>query len=84
MKMKNNEDPELFINTLEKLDRRMNEDFNMKILYEDIINKRLRSTIRLTSSSDGLRKVVTLDNLKEQLRSKFQQMIKNKSRPIRH
>ena len=42
MKMKTHEDPELFINTLEKLSRRMNEDFNMKILDEDII---IRSSI---------------------------------------
>ena len=46
MKMKNNEDPELFINTLEKLDRRMNEYFNMKILDEDIITKVLNTLPR--------------------------------------
>ena len=46
MKMKSNEDPELFINTLEKLSRRMNEDFNMKILYEDIITKVLNTLPR--------------------------------------
>ena len=46
MKMKNNEDPELFINTLEKLARRMNEDFNMKILDEDIITKVLNTLPR--------------------------------------
>ena len=46
LKMKNNEDPELFINTLEKLSRRMNEDFNMKILDEDIINKVLNTLPR--------------------------------------
>ena len=44
--MKNNEDPELFINTLEKLDRRMKEDFNMKILDEDIITKVLNTLPR--------------------------------------
>ena len=32
MNMKHLEDPEIFINTLYKLDRRFNEDFNMKIL----------------------------------------------------
>ena len=46
MKMKRNEDPELFINTLEKLSRRMNEDFNMKILDEDIITKVLNTLPR--------------------------------------
>ena len=39
MKMKTHEDPELFINTLEKLSRRMNEDFDMTIIDEDIITK---------------------------------------------
>ena len=34
MNMRNNEEPELFINTLDKLERRMNEDFNMNILDE--------------------------------------------------
>ena len=43
MKMKINEDPELFINTLEKLSRRMNEDFNRKILDEDTITKVLNT-----------------------------------------
>ena len=46
MNMKSNEDPELFINTLEKLSRRMNEDFNMKILDEDIINNVLNTLPR--------------------------------------
>ena len=46
MKLKNNEDPDLFINTLEKLVRRMNEDFNMKILDEDIITKVLNTLPR--------------------------------------
>ena len=46
LKMKNNEDPELFINTLEKLSRRMKEDFNMKIIDEDIINKVLNTLPR--------------------------------------
>ena len=41
--MRNSEDPELFINTLEKLSRRMNEDFNTKIIDEDIITKVLRT-----------------------------------------
>ena len=44
--MKNNEYPELFINTLEKLSRIMNEDFNMKILNEDIITKFLNTLPR--------------------------------------
>ena len=39
LKMRNNEDRELFINTLEKLSRMMNEDFKMKILDKDIITK---------------------------------------------
>ena len=46
MKMKSNEDPELFINTLEKLSRRMNDDFDMKILDEDIITKVLNTLPR--------------------------------------
>ena len=46
LKVKNNEDPELFINTLEKLSRRMNEDFNMNILDEDIITKVLNTIER--------------------------------------
>ena len=46
MKMKNNEDPELFINTLEKLSRRMKEDFNVNILDEDIITKVLNTLPR--------------------------------------
>ena len=46
MKMKINEDPDLFINTLEKISRRMNEDFNMNILDEDIITKVLNTLPR--------------------------------------
>ena len=44
--MKNNEDPKLFINTLEKLSRRMNKDFEMKILDKYIINKVLNTLPR--------------------------------------
>ena len=44
--MSNNEYPEFFINSLEKLSRRMNEDFNMKILDEDIITKVLNTLPR--------------------------------------
>ena len=89
--MKNNEDPEVFINTLEKLERRMNEDFDMKIIDEDIITKVLNTLPReYEELVDSLQvqmdteKGVTLDNLKEQLRSKFQLMKKNESRPRRH
>ena len=85
MKMKTQEDPELFINTLEKLARRMNEDFDMKIIDEDIITKVLNTLPReYEALVDSLQvqmdteKGVTLDNLKEQLRSKFQQMRKMK------
>ena len=46
MKMKSHKDPELFINTLEKLARRMNEDFDMKIIDEDIITKVLNTLPR--------------------------------------
>ena len=46
MKMKNNEDPEMFINTMEKLSRRINKDFNMKILDEYIITKVLNTLPR--------------------------------------
>ena len=46
MKMKTHEDPELFINTLEKLSRSMKEDFYMKTLDEDIINKVLKTLPR--------------------------------------
>ena len=46
MKMKSNKDPDLFINTLEKLARRMNEDFDMKIIEEDIIKKVLNTLPR--------------------------------------
>ena len=46
MKMKSNEDPELFINTLEKRARRMKEDFDMKILDEDISTKVLNTLSR--------------------------------------
>ena len=46
MKMKTHEDPELFINTLEKFSRRMNEDFDMKIIDEDIITKVLNTLPR--------------------------------------
>lgn len=44
--MKKNEDPDIFINTLEKFYRIMVKDFNMKILYEDIINKVLNKLPR--------------------------------------
>ena len=81
MKMKTHEDPELFINTLEKLARRMNEDFDMKIIDEDIITKILNTLTReYETLVDSLQvqmdteKGVTLENLKEQLRSKFQRM----------
>ena len=46
MTMKNNEDPEIFINTLEKLSRRMNEDFRMNIQDKDIITKVLNTFLR--------------------------------------
>ena len=82
--MRKNEDPELFINTLEKLSIRMNEDFNMKILDEDIITKVLNTLPReYEALVDSIQvqmyteKVVTLDNLKEKLRSKFKRMKKN-------
>ena len=91
LRMKNNEDPELFINTLEKLSRRMNEDFNMNILDEDIITKVLNTLPRdYEALVDSLQvqmdseKGDTLDNLKEQLRSKYQQMKKNESSSRRH
>ena len=91
MKMKTHEDPELFINTLEKLSRRMNEDFDMKIIDEDIITKVLNTLPReYEALVDSLQvqmdteKGVTLDNLKEQLRSKFQRMKKNEPRTRRH
>ena len=82
--MKNNEEPEFFINTLEKLSRRMKEDFNMKILDEDIITKVLNTLPRVYESlvyslqvQMDSEKGVTLDNLKEQLMSKYQLMNKN-------
>ena len=85
--MKSNEYPDLFINTLEKLSRRMNEDFNMKILDKDIITKVLNTLPRdYEALVDSLQvqmdseKGVTLDNLKEQLRLKLQRMKKNESR----
>ena len=89
--MRNNEDPELFINNLEKLSRRMKEDFNMNILYKDIITKVLNTLTRdyealvyyLQVQMDS-EKGVTLDNLKEQLRSKFQMMKNNESRSRRN
>ena len=91
MKMKTHEDPELFINTLEKLARRMNEDFDMKIIDEDIITKVLNTLPReYEALVDSLQvqmdteKGVTLDNLKEQLRSKFQRMKKSETRNRRH
>ena len=59
MKMKTQEDPELFINTLEKLSRRMNEDFDMKIIDEDIITKVLNTLPREYES--------LLDSLKVQM-----------------
>ena len=69
--MRNNEDPELFINTLEKLARRMNEDFKMNIIDEEIINKVLNTLPRdYEDLVDSLQvqmdseKGVTLDNLK--------------------
>ena len=91
LKMKNNEDPELFINTLEILSRRMNEYFKMKIPEEDIITKVLNTLSRdykalvysLQVQMDS-EKGVTLDNLKEQLRSKYQRMKKNESRSRRN
>ena len=46
MMMKSHEYPELFINTLDKLKRRMNEDFDMKIIYEDIITKAINTLPR--------------------------------------
>ena len=46
MKMKTQEDPEVFINTLEKLSRRMNEYLDMKIIDEDIITKVLNKLPR--------------------------------------
>ena len=91
MKMKTHEDPEIFINTLEKLERRMNEDFDMKIIDKDIIKKVLNTLPReYEALVDSLQvqmdteKGVTLDNLKEQLRSKFQRMKKNEPRTRRH
>ena len=81
MKMKSHEDPELFINTMEKLSRRMNEDFNMKILEEDIITKALntlprdyKSLVYSLQVQMVSEKGVTLDNIKEQLRLKYQRM----------
>ena len=46
MKISNNEGTELFINTMEKLSRRMKEDFNGKIFEKDIINKVLNTLKR--------------------------------------
>ena len=91
MKMKSHKDPDLFINTLDKLSRRMNEDFDMKIIDEDIITKVLNTLPReYEALVDSLQvqmdteKGVTLDNLKEQLRSKFQRMKKSYIRNRRH
>ena len=85
LKMRNNEDPELFINTLEKLERRMNKDINMNILDEDIITKVLNTLPREYESlvyslqvQMENEKGLSLENFKEQLRSKFQRMRKNK------
>ena len=46
MKMKSHKEPDLFINSLEKLARRMNEDFDMKIIDEDNITKVLNTLTR--------------------------------------
>ena len=69
----------------------MNEDIYMKILDEDIITKVLKtSSIEYESLVDSLQvqmdtdKCLTLDNLKEQLRSKYQLMKKNESKSRRH
>ena len=74
LRMKNNEDPEFFINTLDKLSRRMNKDFNMKILDEYIITKALNTlprdyedlvySIQVQMDSE---KGATLDNIKEKI-----------------
>ncbi len=42
MKMKLSDDPEVFINRLEKLARRMEDDFGMVIKDDDIISKVLK------------------------------------------
>ena len=86
MKMRRNEDPYIFINTLEKLSRRINEELKMKILNENIITKVLNTLPReYEDLVDSLKvqmateKVLSLDNLKEQLRSKFHHMRENDS-----
>ena len=91
MTINNHEYTDISINNLDKLSRRMIEDFNMKILDEDIITKVLNTLQRdYEALVDSLQvqmdteKGVTLDNLKEQLRSKFQRMKKNESIPRRH
>ena len=83
MKMKLSDDPEVFINRLEKLERRMEDDFGMVIKEDDIISKVLNS---LPGTYDSLVDAiqvqmdtaagVTLTSLKEQLRSKFQRLRK--------
>lgn len=43
MKMKYHDDPEIFINTLEKLERQMKDYFNINILDEYIITKLIKT-----------------------------------------
>ena len=72
MKMRNHEDPEIFINTLEKLSRIMNEDFYMKILDKYITTKVLNTLPReYEDLVDSLQvqmdteSVINLNNIKE-------------------
>lgn len=81
--MNKNEYPEIFINTLDKLSRIMVKDLNMKIIYEDIITKFLNTLPREYDALAYMLQVkmdnevlVTLNNLKEQVRSKYQHLKK--------
>ena len=74
----------MFIKTLEKFSRCMVEDFNTKILYEDIINKVLNTLPREYDELVDYLQVqmdteigVTLSNLKEQVIYKYQRINKN-------
>ena len=78
MKIKNNEDPEMFINTLEKLERKMIQYFKMNILDKEIITKFLNTITCVYKELvytfqvkfyTGV--VVSLNNLKEKIRSKY-------------
>ncbi len=84
LRMKKEDDPEVFINQLEKIGMRMKEDFNMEILEDDLISKVLNTLPPIYDSLvDSIhiqmnsQMGITLVSLKEQLRIKYQRLKKS-------